>query len=56
MDEAPEALRAHPTPEHYWPLVVAAGAAGEGVGAQALEGGMTYDVLAMDALVFGRPD
>lgn len=52
LKQAPEARRAHPTPEHYWPLVVAAGAAGEGAGARILEGGMTYDVLAMDAFVF----
>ncbi len=52
LHEAPHARRAHPTAEHYWPLVVAAGAAGESVGARILEGGMTYDVLAMDALVF----
>ncbi len=52
LEEAPQARRAHPTPEHYWPLVVAAGAAGEGAQARILEGGMSYDVLAMDAFVF----
>jgi len=50
---APHAREAHPTPEHYWPLVVAAGASGEGARARVIDGGMTYGVLAMDAFVFG---
>lgn len=51
LQRAPHARRAHPTPEHYWPLLVAAGAA-RGRPATHLEGGMTYKVLAMDAFVF----
>ncbi len=53
LDIAPAAKRAHPTPEHYWPLLVAAGA-GRLEPAAVLEGGMRYEVLAMDAFVFGR--
>lgn len=50
--DAPHARRAHPTPEHFWPLLVAAGA-GSLETVTVLEGGMRYQVLAMDAFVFG---
>ncbi|RFF27003.1 MULTISPECIES: class III extradiol ring-cleavage dioxygenase [unclassified Wenzhouxiangella] len=53
LDRAPNARRAHPTPEHYWPLVVAAGA-GSAMPTTVLEGGMSYQVLSMDAFVFGE--
>lgn len=54
---APAASRAHPTDEHFLPLFFAIGAAGsDWMSAQRLEGGMDYDVLAMDSFVFGaRP-
>jgi 4,5-DOPA dioxygenase extradiol len=50
---APHAPRAHPTPEHFWPLVVAAGAAASALPATVLEGGITHGVLAMDSFFFG---
>jgi 4,5-DOPA dioxygenase extradiol len=53
MAVAPHAQRAHPTPEHLWPLMVAAGAAGAAVPATRIEGGITHGVLAMDAYLFG---
>jgi 4,5-DOPA dioxygenase extradiol len=53
MAIAPHAQRAHPTPEHLWPLMVAAGAAGAEVPATRIEGGITHGVLAMDAYLFG---
>ncbi len=53
MALAPHAQRAHPTPEHLWPLLVAAGAAGTAVPARRIDGGMTHGVLSMDAFVFG---
>jgi 4,5-DOPA dioxygenase extradiol len=53
MALAPHAQRAHPTPEHLWPLMVAAGAAGAQVAAHRIDGGMTHGVLSMDAFVFG---
>jgi 4,5-DOPA dioxygenase extradiol len=53
MALAPNAQRAHPTPEHLWPLLVAAGAAGADATVSRLEGGMTYGVLSMDAFLFG---
>lgn len=50
---APHAKRAHPTAEHFLPLLVAAGAA-EGDGeVETLEGGITYGVLSMDSYLFG---
>ena len=51
---APHAHRAHPTTEHFWPLLVAAGAAASALPATVIDGGMTHGVLAMDAFVFGR--
>lgn len=50
---APHARRAHPTAEHFLPLLVAAGAAGEGSAVEVLDGGVSYGVLSMDAFLFG---
>lgn len=49
---APAAERAHPTDEHFLPLLIALGAAGENYQTQVLEGGITYGVLAMDSYLF----
>lgn len=46
---APEAARAHPTPEHFVPLLVAAGAGGRGT---VLHESFTAGVLAMHAYAF----
>ncbi|WP_248595477.1 dioxygenase [Candidatus Accumulibacter phosphatis] len=51
---APYAQRAHPTAEHFWPLLVAAGAAATSLPATVIDGGITHRVLAMDSFVFGR--
>lgn len=53
LQDAPHAARAHPTPEHFWPLLVAAGAAPSLAAAQVVEGGITHGVLSMDSFVFG---
>lgn len=53
LTQAPHARRAHPTPEHFWPLLVAAGAAASALPATVMEGGITHSVLSMDAFVFG---
>jgi 4,5-DOPA dioxygenase extradiol len=50
---APHAERAHPTEEHYLPLMVALGARAEGEIAQVIEGGITYGVLSMDSYAWG---
>lgn len=53
---APQAERAHPTEEHFLPLLVALGASNDGDRAQLVGGGMTYGVLSMDSFGFGLPD
>jgi len=51
--EAPHAVRAHPTEEHFLPLLVALGAQSGGEAVQWIEGDITYGVLSMDAYVWG---
>lgn len=53
LERAPHARRAHPTAEHFWPLLVAAGAAASRRPATVIDGGIVHGVLAMDAYVFG---
>lgn len=53
--EAPHAPRAHPTEEHFLPLLVALGAAGDDDTAQAIHGGIVHGVLSMDSYVWGMP-
>jgi 4,5-DOPA dioxygenase extradiol len=53
LDEAPHARRAHPTAEHFWPLLVAAGAADLAQPVQVIEGGIVHGVLSMDSYLFG---
>jgi 4,5-DOPA dioxygenase extradiol len=51
--EAPHAQRAHPTEEHFLPLLVALGAQGEGDAVAALDGGITHGMLSMDSFAWG---
>jgi 4,5-DOPA dioxygenase extradiol len=53
--EAPHAQRAHPTEEHFLPLLVALGAQGSGDTPQWINGGVTHGVLSMDSYVWGMP-
>lgn len=53
--EAPHAVRAHPTEEHFLPLLVAMGATQEGEGVQWLDGGIEYGMLSMDSYAWGLP-
>lgn len=53
--EAPHAERAHPTQEHFLPLLVAMGAQLDSDKVQAIEGGITYGVVSMDSFVWGMP-
>jgi 4,5-DOPA dioxygenase extradiol len=52
-ERAPHAARAHPTEEHYLPLLVALGASEDGERGELVEGGMTHEVLSMDSFAFG---
>jgi len=53
---APHAQRAHPTEEHYLPLLVAVGASSGEDAARLVAGGMTDGVLSMDSFAFGLPE
>ncbi|WP_116472466.1 DODA-type extradiol aromatic ring-opening family dioxygenase [Zobellella maritima] len=52
LHRAPHGRRAHPTPEHYLPLLVAAAAATPGGEVDVLEGGMSHGVLSMESYLF----
>jgi 4,5-DOPA dioxygenase extradiol len=51
---APHSRRAHPSDEHYLPLLVAVGASSAGEPVEVIEGGVTYGVLSMEGYVFGE--
>ncbi|MES2825691.1 MAG: class III extradiol ring-cleavage dioxygenase [Pseudomonadota bacterium] len=54
LELAPHAKRAHPTTEHFLPLLVALGAAASSLPATVLPGGITHGVLSMESYVFGQ--
>ncbi|WP_437558300.1 dioxygenase family protein [Acidithiobacillus sulfuriphilus] len=47
-----DAKRAHPTPEHFLPLIFSASAAHHPWKVEILEGGVDYGMLAMDSYIF----
>jgi 4,5-DOPA dioxygenase extradiol len=51
---APHAARAHPSEDHFLPLLVAIGATTPAEPVAFIDGGVTYGVLAMDAYVIGE--
>ncbi|MCX7218851.1 MAG: class III extradiol ring-cleavage dioxygenase [Burkholderiales bacterium] len=51
---APHALRAHPSSEHFLPLLIAVGAAQKTLPVTVLPGGIRHGVLSMESYVFGR--
>ena len=53
--EAPHAERAHPTEDHFLPLLVALGAQVEGEAVQLIDGGIEHGMLSMDSFVWGLP-
>ncbi|MDO8769677.1 MAG: class III extradiol ring-cleavage dioxygenase [Burkholderiaceae bacterium] len=50
---APHAQRAHPTEEHFLPLLVALGARSDDEAAQVIDGGVTNGVLSMESYAWG---
>lgn len=52
LERAPHARRAHPTVEHFLPLLVAFGAAGARPQVEHIEAGVDSGVLAMDSYLF----
>lgn len=53
--QAPHAVRAHPTEEHFLPLLVALGTRTDGDRVQLLDGGIEHGMLSMDSFVWGLP-
>ena len=51
-ERAPDAVRAHPTDEHFLPLHVAWGAAGDNAGVERIVTGFEAGALAMDSWLF----
>jgi 4,5-DOPA dioxygenase extradiol len=53
---APHAERAHPSEEHFLPLLLALGASQPTDTVHVIEGGVTYGVLSMESYAFSRPE
>ena len=53
--QAPHAVRAHPTEEHFLPLHVAIGATDDGEAATVIEGQTTYGIINMESYGWGLP-
>lgn len=53
LENAPHAARAHPTTEHFLPLLIALGAAPSALPATIVPGGIVHGVLSMESYVFG---
>jgi 4,5-DOPA dioxygenase extradiol len=53
---APHAQRAHPTQEHFLPLLVALGARTDGEAALVVDGGIANSVLSMESYAWGLAD
>ena len=51
---APHAVRAHPTEEHFLPLLIALGASATDDPVTVIEGEITYGVLSMESYLFGK--
>jgi len=51
--EAPHAERAHPSEEHFLPLLVAMGATTEADQVSVLDGGISNGALSMESYVWG---
>ena len=54
-NRAPHAVRAHPTQEHFLPLLVALGASDDADAATRIEGGLEHGTLSMDSYAWDAP-
>jgi 4,5-DOPA dioxygenase extradiol len=52
MAQAPFARRAHPTDEHFLPLLIALGAARKAATLEVLDGGFTYGAIGMESYIW----
>jgi 4,5-DOPA dioxygenase extradiol len=52
---APHAQRAHPTEEHFLPLLVALGTLTDGEATQVIDAGVANSVLSMESYAWGVP-
>jgi 4,5-DOPA dioxygenase extradiol len=52
LERGPHAKRAHPSPDHFFPLLVAAGAGDESTRGTVLHQSITFGILAMDAFAY----
>jgi len=52
-EHAPDAMRAHPSDEHFLPLFIALGARLGDVNLKTIEGGIEYGILSMDSFTWG---
>lgn len=52
LEQAPHAERAHPTNDHFYPLLVAAGAGDQAAQGRLIHHSVTWVVLAMDAFAY----
>jgi 4,5-DOPA dioxygenase extradiol len=50
---APQATRAHPSEEHFLPLLVAFGASNDGDSFRSIDGGIDHGVLSMESFAWG---
>lgn len=54
LELAPHATRAHPTEEHFLPLLIAIGASWPDETGTCIEGGLTHGILSMDSFAWGQ--
>jgi 4,5-DOPA dioxygenase extradiol len=54
-ESAPYAVRAHPTEDHFLPLLVALGASAPDDAVGIIEGGIEHGILSMDSFGWGLP-
>jgi 4,5-DOPA dioxygenase extradiol len=54
-ESAPHAVRAHPTEDHFLPLLVALGASAPDDAVRIIEGGIEHGILSMDSFGWGLP-